>query len=354
VNPRLVLRVLAKDLRLGPRSPIFLWAVVFPVVATVVVQLVFGSLFAPRPRLAIVDEGSSEIAAAMAEVEGIERTMLASVEELEARVTSHDFDAGLILPAGFDDQVRAGERPLLQLYISGESLASNRLILAVTTLDLVRAVAGGTPPVEVDVVSLGQPSLPMSARLTPMIVLFSLLIAGVFVTAFSLVQERESRTLEALLVTPVKAGEVLLAKGLMGILIGFLMALATLWLNGALGADPAALVVVVAVGIIMPVEIGLLYGTASRDAKTLFTLIKTLNVVLFAPVVFYLFPDWPQWIAQLFPTYWVINPIFEIAIRDATLASVAGQLFVALVISAALLPLILVLGRRMQAQIAGA
>ncbi len=57
MNPHIAWRVLLKDLRLGPRSPILLWAIVFPVVGTLMVQIVFGSLFAPQPRLGIVDEG---------------------------------------------------------------------------------------------------------------------------------------------------------------------------------------------------------------------------------------------------------------------------------------------------------
>ena len=72
MNLRIAWQVLKKDLRLGPRSPILLWAIVFPLVGTFVIQIVFGSLFAPQPRLGIVDEGGSEVAVEMASVEGIE------------------------------------------------------------------------------------------------------------------------------------------------------------------------------------------------------------------------------------------------------------------------------------------
>jgi ABC-2 type transport system permease protein len=354
MNVMLALRVLLKDLRLGPRSPVFLWAVVFPVVGTLVVQLVFGSLFAPKPRLGIVDEGNSAITAAAGAIEGIELSIVGSAGELERLVREHNLDAGLVLPAGFDDRVRDGSRPLLRFFVSGESLASNRLILAVTTLELIRAVEGSPPPVQVDVVSLGVPVLPLAARLTPMLVLFALLIAGVFVPAFSLVQERESGTLSALLVTPVRGTDVLAAKATLGFVLAFVMALVTLWLNDALGARPDALLVALAVGALMLAEVGLIYGTAAKDAKVLFTLIKSLNIVLFAPVVFYIFPDWPQWIAQLFPTYWIINPIFEVAVRDATLADVGQQLAIALALCTAALPVIAILGRRLQGQVAAA
>jgi len=63
---------------------------------------------------------------------------------------------------------------------------------------------------------------------------------------------------------------------------------------------------------------------------------KSLNIILFAPAIFYVFPDWPQWIAQLFPTYWVINPIFALAI------------------CAVAVPVVVVLGRRLQGQVAAA
>lgn len=241
----------------------------------------------------------------------------------------------------------AGERPLLELYLSGESLASNRLILAVTTLDLVRAVAGQPSPVEVEVVQLGDDAvLPIADRLVPLLVLYALLVAGVFVTSFSLVEERETGTLSALLVTPVALPEVLLAKSGLGLLLAVLMTAMTLGLNGVLLSQPAALLLALLVGAVMSVEIGLLYAVLAKDIKALYTLIKSLNLFLLAPVIFYLFPDWPQWVAKLFPTYWFLDPIFQVAIRGASLADVAGTLLVAVIICLALVPLLWLLTRR--------
>ena len=66
------LSIIRKDLRLGPRSPIFLYALIYPVLITLIVQVVFGSLLEPRPRLGIVDLGRSEITTLMARQEGID------------------------------------------------------------------------------------------------------------------------------------------------------------------------------------------------------------------------------------------------------------------------------------------
>jgi ABC-2 type transport system permease protein len=343
------LKILLKDLRLGPRSPIFLWALIYPAVITLVVQVVFGNLFESRPRMAIVDRGRSEISERMSGLEDIEVTLLECVPELKQRVEGNDFDAGLVLKDGFDSAVRSGQKPLLEFYIGGESLASDRIVLAVTTLDIVRKVEGKVPPVEVEVLALGDAqALSLSIRLLPMMILFALLIAGMFVTAFGLVDEREKKTLAAVLVTPVKLSEILAAKAGLGFILAVLMAYVTLLLNGAQGAQSGALFIALMVAGLMSAEFGLIYGTVAKDSRTLFTLMKTLNIFLLAPVIFYIFPEWPQWIAKIFPTYWLINPIFEIAIKNASLTDVGFELSIAIGICGLLFVPVQGLKRRMQ------
>jgi ABC-2 type transport system permease protein len=352
-------KVLRKDLALGPRSPIFLYAIILPIVLTLVLQIAFGSLFAPKPRLAIVDDGASSIPAAVRETAGIELTMLTDERRLREGVEANDFDAGLVLPSGFDEAVRAGERPVLDLYIGGESLASNRIVVLVTTLDILREVEGAAPPVTVDVVDLGEAGLPMSLRLIPVIMMYALFIAGAFVPASSLVEEKESGTLSALLVTPLRTSEVLVAKGALGLLLAFVMAVMTLVLNDALGGRPAELVLVLFVAAGFSAMLGLVIGTASRDSAGLFTLVKSSGIVLFGPVAFYLFPEWPQWVARLFPTYWAIDPIWQVGVLGRGLGYGEGleavwlKLVIALVLSVALVPVVGALSRRMERQIGG-
>ena len=153
-----VLRVFRKDMVVGPRSPIFMYALVLPVAMTIILQLAFGTLFEPKPRLGLVDEGGSEIPAAARMVEGIDLTTLDDVGELKRQVEANDLDVGLVLPIGFDDAVRAGTKPPLELYMGGESLASNRLILSVAVIDLVRGLEHRAAPVSVELVDFNKSS----------------------------------------------------------------------------------------------------------------------------------------------------------------------------------------------------
>ncbi len=323
------LKVLGKDLRLGPRSPVYLWMLFIPLMLTLILQVTFGSLFDPKPRLGIVDLGSSEITAVVEAMEGIDLTLLEDVDVLKVRVEANDLDAGLVLQAGFDDAVRAHDSPPLEFYVGGQTLASNRIILAVTTIDLIRKVEGSAAPVEVRLIALGDQGLSISVRLVPLIVMYTLVIAAVFLPAFSIADEREKGTLTSLIVTPVRLPEVVAAKGILGVILALAMAVVSLLLNNALGAEPLALLVVLLLGAVVCVEIGLIYGTVCKDSTAVFTLIKGTGILLIGPTVFYVFPNWPQWIAKLFPTYWVINPIFEVSLNHASLADVWPQLVAA-------------------------
>ena len=349
----MIRKILLKDLAMGPRSPILLWALVLPLVLTAVIRLFFGSLFASEPRLGIVDFGSSNIPAAAQELDGIEVTLLSSADDLAAQVEAHDLDAGLVLPVGFDDQVRSGAQPVLQFWVGGESLASDRIILGVTAMDLVRDVANVGAPVDVSVVAIGEEGLELSLRLLPVMVIMAVAIAGAMVPAASLVEEKERKTLSALLVTPASMRDVLGAKASLGIILAILTGVVTLLLNNAFGDAALATVLAIAIGAVMMAEIGVILGSWAPDTNTLFAAWKGGAILLIFPVIFTIWPSLPQWIAKLGPTYYFLQPIFDISVHGATLSDVAGRLAIAAVICVALLPLVSLAGRSLENRIVG-
>jgi ABC-2 type transport system permease protein len=309
---------------------------------------VFGTLFQPQPRLGVVDEGHSALTAQLQQLDGIEVTVLDSADELKRKVEANDFDAGLVLQPGFDTAVQSGTQPELQLFISGESLASNRIILEITALDLVRGIAGAPAPVDVQVIPLGEGGYDLVTRLLPLLMIYAVVIGGSFIPAMSLVQERETRTLEAVLATPATMGEILTAKGLFGLILAILTGAFTLFLNSAWGLHPWAMLATMVVAGVMMAEAGLILGSVSKDSTVLFTLFKSAGLLIIFPVIFPIFPSLPQWIAWLGPTYYFLDPVFKIAIEGAGLGDVWLPLAIGAVICVALVPVVAVLGRRLQ------
>lgn len=337
MNPTMVRKLLLRDLRLGPRSPLVLWALVLPIFLTLMIRGVFGSLFDAQPRLGIADLDSSAVTTQAERLEGLEVSVYGTEDALRSAVADNAVDAGIVLPAGFDDAVRSGERPTLDLLVAGESLASNRILVAVATLDLVRGVAGQQPPAEVEIVTLGEAGLTIDARMVPLLVIMAVAVGGVMAAAAGLVQEKERGTITALLVTPVSAMDVLAAKGLLGVILATLTGLMTLALNGGFGSSPAVLVLAVGVGAVMMAEVGVLLGSWAKNQNTLFTAWKSGAIFLLLPVFFYLWPGLPQWIPRLSPTYYFLQPIFELAVEGGTAAGVWMDLLIAAAICAALL-----------------
>ena len=338
---------------MGPRSPVFIYALVAPFVITFLLSAVFGSLLDPEAKLGIVDLGDSELTVAAGDLDGIALSRPADADGLRSLVESHDLDAGLVLPADFDARLRAGEQPELEFYIAGESLASTRIILGITAVDLIRDVSGDDPPVEVVMTLLGDEDfVPIGDRLLPMMLYFAAVLAGVFLPAASLIDEREKRTLDAVLVTPTRMSEVLFAKGALGFMLAVVLSVITLALNQALGTRPLALLLFLIVGSVMMVEFGLILGCWAKDANTMFTAIKGAGIIVFLPAIFTIWPDLPQWIPLFSPTYYFLTPTYEIAVEGAAFGDLWIEFLVAVVLCVLLLPVVARFGRRAELELA--
>ena len=344
-------QVLRKDLRLGPRSPIVLWALVIPVLITLLVRGVFGGLFAGEPRLGVVDLDGSAVAVELADRDGIELQPLPDEASLRAEVSAGRLDVGLLLPQGFDAAVRAGQSPLLQLWYAGQSVPADRAVLTAMIIDAVRSLTGVEAPVDVEVVVLGEAVLPIDLRLLPLIVLYAVAIPGGMVPAASLVEEKERGTLQGVLVTPATLGEVMLAKAALGVLLGVLAGTVTLAINDAFGAAPLAIVLSVLVGAVMMSLIGLLLGAEAPDTNTLFAAWKGVGVLLFLPAIFFIWPGLPMWPARWMPAYYFLRPAFATSVEGAALGDVALDLAIGAAICLALVPAVLVVTRRLERRV---
>jgi ABC-2 type transport system permease protein len=329
MNLRRIVVLLRKDFTYGSKSFIFVFAVVMPLVLSLVVALIFGDLFAGKPKLGIADEGSSEIVPLATAVDGLVVKEYDSQVALKQAVEAGAVDAGVILPQDFDRLVKAGQKATLTAYVWGESLLKNRAFVGVTVAYLIRELTGLDSPLEIDTDLVGDgESIPWQQRLLPFIVLMATLLGGSMVPSTSLVEERQKRTLKALISTPTTLGDVFAAKGLLGILLSYYGAIVVLLLNGGLGPQPVLLLGVLALGTIMASAFGLLLGAFIKDVDTLFAVIKGTGLLLYAPAIVYLFPTIPQWIGRIFPTYYLIAPVIEISQQGATWSDVALDIFI--------------------------
>ncbi len=339
---RRILTLLVRELRVGPRSPLLLIGLVAPLGLTLILQLLFGSVFQPEPRLGIVDQGASSLMLAAGRLEGIAVSTYANPADLAVALGANDVDVGLTLQPDLDRAIRAGERPVLQLRIGAASSPRTRLILVATLLDLVRDVVGKTLPIDIRMISTsGQDSIPLLARLAPVVVLLAIMVCGLLIPAATLVAERESGTLSALLVTPTRLSELLISKGLLGICLSLLSGTLILWLTGGFTGSWVAMSVVLCLAALMCAELGLLLGMLAPNANTLFVLFRVAVLLLGFPAIAWFWADFPAWLGRLTPSFYFLDPLYRVTVRGAGFETIAFMLLIGLGICAALAPAVL-------------
>ncbi len=349
MSVRRVATLLRRELLQGPKSFILLWSVVLPVVMSLVLSLVFGTLFNDKPKLGIADEDSSGLVTLVQDSPSVITREYGSVSDLEQAVKTGAVDFGIVLPEDFDSLVTEGQPVEITAYVWGESLAKHRVIAQVTLLDLVRKLSGREAPVDITVNTLGdEASIPWSDRLLPLMVLMAVFIGGMFLPATSLVTEKQKRTLEALTVTPTTLREVFLAKGILGFVISLAMGLIILALNQAFGGQPDLLVLMLALGAVMAAELGLILGAFAKDMSSLFAVWKSGGILLFGPAIIYLFPEIPQWIGQIFPTYYLVEPVVRISQQGGGWSDIATHLFVLVGLDVLLVAAVVLAGKKMR------
>lgn len=321
--------LLGKELIRGPRSFVFIMALVVPVVITLIITLLFGTVFSGKARLGLADDGRSQLIPLAQSLESLTVKMYESETELREAVAIGAVDIGVALPDTFDRRISSGRATTLTVFTWGESTLSDRVVAATALGNLIREISRQESPVELVTVVLGDgESLSWEERLLPFIVLMTVILGGTMVPATSLVEEKAKRTLRALTITPTSLGDVLLAKGLLGIILGVVMGVLTLIMNRAFGQSPGLLLLILVLGAALSATLGVLLGAFIKDINTLFTVIKAGGLLLYAPALVYLFPDIPEWIGQIFPTYYMIQPVVEVTQKGATWADVAPELMI--------------------------
>ena len=338
--------LLVKEFRRGATNFIFIFALVVPIVFSLVLSLLFGSFFSGKPKLGVADLGSSDLVTQAQAVDSVIVTEYESDAALREAVQSGVVDLGLTLPANFDTAVQTGDSVEIEAYIWGESLMQDRAILGTSIAVWIRTIAGQEKPVEIVTTTLGDGAVPWQERLLPFVVLITLMIGGIMVPATSLVEEKMKRTLTAVTTTPTSIGEVYLAKGLLGVIIGIVMGVVILAMNRAFGSQPLLLVGLLALGGVMASTFGILLGILLKDINSLFATIKGIGILLYAPAIVYLFPTLPEWVARIFPTYYIIGPIVDVTQQGATFGDVAPDLAILLAIILLLVGIVAFLSRR--------
>lgn len=249
------------------------------------------------PAVLVYDAGSSALVEALEESSVVNLYEYGSQVELEERLSSADaHKLGIIIPADFDWQVESeASARLTGLTVRWVSRSAVVNLSSQVEEEISQMVGKpvqielATEPVDVDP---GRGS-PLFGALLSMI--FALVMASMGVVPHLMIEERQTRTLDALVVSPARSSHIAVAKALTGLFYALTGAAVVFLANtGIIVHWPLAIVVAV-IGSFFFVSVGLLLGQLLevRQQLTLwgFVLIAALLLPYFLWATSELLPD---------------------------------------------------------------
>lgn len=198
--------------------------------------------------IAVVDEDRSAVSGRIASAflpPYFQPSALIGAREVDAGMDGGRFAFVLDIPPGFEADLLAGRSPVIQLNVDATAMttAGNgaRYVQAIVAGEVAgflgRGEGADPAPVALTIRAKFNPNLDSSWFMAVMQIINTITILGIVLGGAAVIREREHGTIEHLMVMPVTASEIVLAKIWANGLVIVAAAMLSLWLvvGGALG-----------------------------------------------------------------------------------------------------------------------
>jgi ABC-type multidrug transport system permease subunit len=276
-----------------------------------------------KPAAVVYDEGRSTLVRGLMAQEDFRIRLAESREEFEDIITTGPGTwLGLILPADFDQQAGNPSGIRLEGFVAhwaDEDKIQQATAMFVEQLSLA---AWSTVQIELEGHELypdtdagGQISLNLMTALIAMTAI------GISLVPLLLVEEKESHTLEAILVSPARYSEVLLGKALVGSVYCLLTIAVAVFFNRTYIVHWETVLLAAVVSAAFAVSLGMLVGVLADNPTSVAVWALPILLVVLAPTLaqFFSTPAWPAIVRDLLP--WTPGSVMINLFR----LSVAGQ-----------------------------
>ena len=350
---RIVWAITTKDITDGIKNRTTLaiiLSVLFMMVFYTYVPDIFGS--DTLPRLVVHDAGSSSLMSDLEGSTGFELRQALSQEGMERYVgDTHEGVLGLVIPADFDHILASGSVIGLEGYVVhwasdsdvGEVKGFFEQELSELTGQPVRI------NVEGNVTYPDRDSVGRSFRAS-LSVVYAAVLVGMSLVPTLMIEEKRTHTIDALLVSPASAGQIVIGKALTGLFYSALASGVALAFNLGLVTHWGLAVAAVVLGSLFTIGLGLLTGSVAGSKQTGKMMGLILMLPLLMPVALLmargLFPESVLAVFDLVPTVAMSALVRASFSASVTLADVGSELALVVVSAVVVLALVVRLVRR--------
>lgn len=259
---------------------------------------------------------------------------VSSYEEVNRLIESGAVKVAMIIPGDYARKVQRGETAEVQLFIDGsdptvsvQALSYSSLIVQARAVNLVIERTGGRGfelPVALEPRVWYNPAMESLVFNIPGLVGVIAGIITAMLTAFAVVRERETGTIEQLNVTPLRRGELIIGKLIPYIIIAYaqmtlILTVAVVVFGMNIKGSLALLVALTSVFLLFSLGLGLLISTLSRtqfQAQQL-SFAMMLPTILLSGFIFPIesMPRAIQWISSVIPLTYYLHIVRGIVVK---------------------------------------
>jgi ABC-2 type transport system permease protein len=239
-----------------------------------------------KPTIVIYDAGRSGLLAGLKDSSDLRLRGVASQDQLEERLgEASGVELGLVIPPDFDQMVGAGDPVQLPGYfahhVGSSDAAETSAFFEKKLADLVglpvRILTEGNTVYP----AAGAGGHPLTTAATLVLVITT--ICGSLVP-YLMIEEKETHTLDALLVSPASIGQVVTGKALAGTFYGLIAATVAFAFNWSMVAHWDLAILVSVCAILFAVAGGLLLGSLFDNPQSVGLWFGAVLVVLMVPL----------------------------------------------------------------------
>ena len=248
---------------------------------------------------------------------------------LDQRFQDGSRDMTLIIPEDFSQKLDNRENVTIGLIADGTDANATAIgsgYLAQMSQKYARDVIDLDMPLEVKYDVLYNPEAESVYFMVPGIVATLLTMVTIMLTSMAIVRERESGTLEQLLVTPMSSMTLLFGKvfpfavlGLVEMIIALIVGV--FWFNIPFAGSPLLLFALSALYLLTTLGIGLFFSTVTSTQQQamffawFFSVFAILTSGFFTPIAN--MPQWMQYVTYLNPMRFFMNIVRSIMMKGA-------------------------------------
>jgi len=257
-------------------------------------------------------------------------------DDLDALLIQRRVDLGVRIPPDFSEKIRKRQTAAVQIVVDGSmsSMAAVRIAHTATVLETLntRLIRELYPQrleygrIDARVRTWYNPNLDSRFFYVPAIVAFLIMLLTLLLTSMAIIREKESGTMEQLIVTPMRPSEFILGKTIPFILIAqaqmiLVTAFAKLWFGIPFAGNAFLLLGATCLFLLSTLGIGLFISTVSQTQQQamMTTFFFVMPFFMFSGFVFPIInmPRFIQWLTYLNPLRYMLTIIRGIFLKGS-------------------------------------